>query len=170
MNFWSMSNLSFCYYFPPQYMCARAHRGLQGVESQQVQVKGETVSGWGAAWAKARRSPSVFGESHGPVWLGSKGGLWDKASKIGTRSPFLNTKLKRKPLRCTIMKRIHRAKVFIHPEVLSCQCAAACWRGMCFVKVDGGQEFDFWFQDKFLRKSEHRVCTTQLSFPWACFC
>lgn len=92
------------------------------------------------------------------------------ARQIGTRSSFLNTKLKRKPLRCTVMKRIHRAKVFIHPEVLSCQCAAACWRGMCFVKVDVGQEFDFWFQDKFLRKSEYRVCTTQLSFPWACFC
>lgn len=70
MNFWSMSNLSFCYYFPPQYMCARAHRGLQGVESQQVQVRGETVSGWGAAWGEGTEKSSVFRESTWPSLAG----------------------------------------------------------------------------------------------------
>lgn len=129
MNFCHMSNLVFLLLFsspthvcPSPYMCARAHCGLQGVESQQVQAKGETEPEQRHGEVQACLGNHITQSG----WGLNEGYEIRLERQIGTRSPFLNTRLKRKSLRCTIMKRIHRAKVFIHPEVLSCQCAAAC--------------------------------------------
>lgn len=70
--------------------------------------------------------------------------MGDKAGKIGRLQIFfLKYQVEIKPLSCTLMKRIHRAKVSLLSWSTQQSMCGCLLTGMCFVKVDVGQEFDF---------------------------